>query len=449
MVASDVPDMFKAIEAALPLLGPMEHVRRAMAHALIGAVLRCPLQCMNMFTDTRISLAVAIEAGRGKREIERTMRLFARDVGLSYAKPASRHVEQLVGQVITFGKGAARKTRIEPGYCAQDLLMINEAYGEVNDPANRGFRSVLSLALDPMGHNELQKKRLKDLRPLAYEPQVTVVVMFQPQPILAEAWYSGFARRFLWVVMPELDDAARAYIRTASWAAERPAMSPELLFKFRDFAAATRVPVQEPEPEDDEDDAPAAPTKPADLSFTFTDQAKQAMQGGWEELVKLATEEDSSLRRGGLVTTLEFDLRDQLAKMASHYAFARKFEEWDWRSEPGQSAVVGAFFRHIPITESDVKLAEVDMQRFVHDSIHFLSRWVNAEIDLTRLPRRQQSAVVLIAKHGPLGTARVAELMDLYGQPQSRPDELQADLVTLEVMGYIHRTMDGVWEAGW
>lgn len=429
--------LFECIERSVSLAGPYEHVKRAISHHIIGAALKSIISFDNVYTDSRTNLMIAIESGRGKREIERTIRLFADETQLRFDKPASRHPEQLIGQVRSIKNDDGEWVpRLEPGYLDLDLLSLNEGYGEVNDPTQRPFRAVLSTALDPIGHNEIVKKRLKDKQALRYIPHVSVSIMLQPQPIFGDVWYSGFPRRFLWVIMPDLDDDERRKIREATRTMFRGALDDDTLLRMRQFLAWTDV--RHPEYR-------RGAEPPLAFGFDLQGNApfKEALRDRWEALVDVAEASDKSLRTGGLTRTIEFDLRDHLVKMTCHHAFARVFDA------VGMSPRTQQYYHHIAPTPEDVEAAYVDLRRFTADMVGFLSIWVQANLNLARLAPRGQKIVIALAKWGPQTLEQLRTNLSLAYNEDLTAVQLSTELMILEALSYVRHNMDGTWQGGW
>lgn len=421
MVSAVVPEFFSGLESAISLLGPYDHVKRAVVHHLLGATLMPTIiQHGKTYTDTRVPLMVAIESGHGKGEIERAIRTYA-DGGLrpvldsdahvpllTYEKPTTRHEQQLLGYMSSYKDKETGKVVWVPhrGFLSNDLLMLNEAFGEMADPTERDFRAFMNTALDPHGRNEIFKQNLRE-GALRYMPTVSPCVMMQEQPVPADVWYSGSSRRYLWVVAERITKKQRYAIMHDVIMGERvPAMS------VATHEAGWRI-----------------RNKAIKDGYRFNYGAvAHSIEITWRELYNLASSQVERVR--SLPRSMMFNLRDLIYKLATNYAVAR-LDEIDKLSDA-----------NVVVDITDLNMARADLFDFIPGMVRYLDQHlVTAEIRFLSTTARQ--IVSVIAQYGPIDEfATVEKMMSLGMTRPGMVGEIFRELMVLRLAGVIRMRGD-------
>jgi hypothetical protein len=428
MVAKSVPQFFKDLESAISLLGPYDQVKRAVSHHLMGATLMpTVIEHGRTFTDTRVPLMVAIESGHGKAEIERAIRTYAgggfpaiseTEVSvplLTYEKPTTRHEQQLLGYVAwekvageTEEESGHKDWVAHKGFLSKDLLMLNEAFGEMADPAERDFRAFMNTALDPFTRNEVYKQNLRE-GALRYMPQVSPCVMMQEQPIPADVWYSGSSRRYLWVVSQRITPKQRREIAYEVIFGGRVPTMPSSVhstgWRIHDIA------VKEP-----------------GFSFNYGGVAL-ALKNAWLDLWEIARSKAERVR--SLPESMFFPLRDWLYKFSANYAVA-------WMDE-----MHGALSRHVAVDEDHLQAAFDDLQSFVPMMIRYLDQHL-VTLEVSFLSPLSRQIVSVIAKYGPLHPDETVNYLEYMGANWiGSADQIHRELMVLRFLSVVRQRADG------
>lgn len=186
-------------------------LKKAVWYTLLGATLKRKLCLGEIITDTRVNLAVCIKSGQGKKNIARTIKDICKRSGISFSSPNSLYPEQLVGKtkLRSNKKDGEMPEQIE-GHLADDFLLLDEAieFMRSKEPLIVISRSYINVALDPIGHNEIQKRMVnfKKEDTLNYTPRVTIALFFQPYRVSEEVVIIGFMRRFLAFFIKPLEE---------------------------------------------------------------------------------------------------------------------------------------------------------------------------------------------------------------------------------------------------
>jgi len=187
----------------LSLLCGKEYVPilKTIWYSLHGLVIRLTIQLGRVIVDTRVNLAVPVPSGLGKKNLEQLIKDLVESLGFSYTSPTSFHPEQFVGKTRIIEKRKETTYQQNPGHLDDDYIVINEAVELLTsqDESYKETRKYIRCALDPIGRNEIMKRRVDCPREhtLMYVPKCTIAMFFQPQPVPEDVVTTGLLRRFL------------------------------------------------------------------------------------------------------------------------------------------------------------------------------------------------------------------------------------------------------------
>lgn len=187
------------------LLGLKGHkyrvIEKALYYSVVGALLCRNISFGNIKMDTRVSVAIALPSGKGKKNIKNLFEAFSNELGLAFSNPTSLHPEQLVGKTVFRKKGKEEIPIQIKGHLADDIVLFEEGLELIRakDDKYSESRNYMSIALDPIGQNEIVKRMVDFQREdsLRYSPKCTVVLLFQPYTLNEEVALQGLLRRFL------------------------------------------------------------------------------------------------------------------------------------------------------------------------------------------------------------------------------------------------------------
>lgn len=185
-------------------------IKKARWYQLVGGSLQKEITIGEKHTDTRINCLYPLPTEQGKNDLIYLFKNVIEPLGLTLEKPISYHPEQLIGKVIEVfidnpnGKKPKQiKKKFENrGYFAADFIEIDEANILIfnKDDQTRQAREYISIALNPIGRNEVVKKLVADISSdrVQYCPKCTVTAYFQPSKMIEQDLFlQGFLRRFL------------------------------------------------------------------------------------------------------------------------------------------------------------------------------------------------------------------------------------------------------------
>ena len=443
MVAEGVPRFFVDFEAAIALVGPYEHVKRAVAHHVLGATtMPTVIQHMMTYTDTRVPLMVAIRSGRGKGEVERSIRLYAdgpmmsggidRAEVLSYIKPTYRNEQELLGYTETIKPPKAKKVKVSKkvvpiaaavpssptalagppapvvvsheGYLNYDLLMLNEFAGELVDPTAKAFRDWVNIALDPYGRNEIYKKLLREA-PLRYMPKVSPCVMVQPQQIPMELLYSGWVRRYLWAVGPDFTHEQLAEVMRLALRLGRVPTSTfvyDTAFKIRRAVKASDG-----------------------FRFNYSGILTQLRQA-WSSLYEMAI--INSPRNPELAEATVFNQRDWLYKLSANYAVT-KSAEFDHLAPT------------INVDEENIQMAYDDLLDIMPPMYRYLDEHLGW-LPLNNVSQLGRIIMAVISKWGSSPSDQVVLYVHMLMPNKFTNEQIEIELQVLNLQGWVKERGD-------
>lgn len=176
-------------------------IEKTLYYSIIGALSCKNIEMGNIRTDTRIPVAIALPSGKGKKNIKNLFEVVSKETGLNFSSPTSLHPEQLVGKTILKKKGKEETIHQIKGHLADDIVLFEEGLELIRakDDKYAESRAYISIALDPIGQNEIAKRMVDFQRDssLRYVPECTVVLLFQPYRLNEEVALQGLLRRFL------------------------------------------------------------------------------------------------------------------------------------------------------------------------------------------------------------------------------------------------------------
>jgi hypothetical protein len=200
---------YRELDALIALEGKdYEPIKKAVWYSVIGALKPHFVQFGNIKTDTRFNLLIVLPSGFGKGNVKHAIAEIEKECGLKVIEPTSFHPEQLIGTVIEKGKGKNREWIPNPGHLHSDYVLFNEVYDFLteHDRLYKESRNHITKALDPIGHNEVYKRLVKNLdvenEVLRYCPRCTISMFLQPRYLDENIVLSGFIRRYLIIYVP-------------------------------------------------------------------------------------------------------------------------------------------------------------------------------------------------------------------------------------------------------
>lgn len=321
-------------------------IKKAVWYSVIGALKPQYIKFSNIATDTRFNLLVVLPSGSGKDNVKQAIIKIMRACSRGVEEPATFHPEQLIGKVITRGKGKGKEYIQNPGHFIKDYLIFNEVYDFLTerDRLYKESRNYMTKALDPIGHNEVYKRLIDNLdtddEVLRYCPRCTISMFLQPRYLDEDVVLSGFIRRYLIMYVPmfgkNLDrkEEIIEHVKTPR---------PEVSFEYWKEIAEWNCGV--------EDEA-------GHVNFTFEEGIDDWLVVLHEDLMEYARSLGEKQRN--YLDRNTFALLGYLIKMAAIQAISRKSDV---------------------VTQEDVKLAYMDLFEFFKLTLDYVDAKVIGNLD--------------------------------------------------------------------
>ena len=229
----------KEIQELLQLEGQQYRLAaKALSYNLLGEYYKLPLNYGGIHDDTRTNLIFSQPSGSGKLSEMQTQSTCAGALELGVVRPVSYHPEQFIGKLVMPPESNHLEEPMEiEGHFRMHFIQIEEGYSLLSGKEQMAETTWknLSIALDPIGRNQIQKKLVGMQSALSYYPECSVVMAIQPRPLPSDVFLQGLTRRFfiihIRVERKEEEIAFEKRLRRQNKASEAA------IKVFRDFAA--------------------------------------------------------------------------------------------------------------------------------------------------------------------------------------------------------------------
>ncbi len=195
-VSINTPPQYKTFSELYPLYGDKyEIIKKLEFYSIVGSLLiDCPIVIGDVYLDTRIHHAIALESGSGKFDLRTVREEILKKLKVDYAKPTSFHPEQFVGRTLFRNDQPIQNY----GYLAKKHVIIEEGRDLMTEHEHETTRKYIQEATDPYPKNEIKKQNLDTLEheAIKYPSPSTIMVIFQPVILDGSLITVGFLRRF-------------------------------------------------------------------------------------------------------------------------------------------------------------------------------------------------------------------------------------------------------------
>ena len=288
--------------------------------------------------DCRFPVIFSMASGHGKKNLETVIVKACNDMGDYVARPTSLHPEQLIGKTVRIERRGKVFYRKVYGHLADDIVIFDEGRNLISakELIYQEDRRFLSIALDPIGSNEVSKRMVDVPREhtLTYSPDCTVVIFLQPFPLEEEAVLSGFFRRFLVLSLPFKNELRETefILRTQGTHKRNLHEFSNYLGEIREFSEGCEI--------------------------ALSEEAKARFDALHIELVRFGKE--YSYKIGCYTQIIAYTLQNLLLKMSAILAMSQKRNT---------------------VTERDLELAFCDLLEFLTGMFDFLTKKVQGTFD--------------------------------------------------------------------